>query len=88
MVPDAPPDPSSRVERAELRELIGAFFEELPERHRAAFDLIELQGKTAAEAAELMGIEPVSVRANLFKARRRLRARILEMRPELAGDRR
>ena len=40
----------------------------------------------AADVADLLGIEPVSVRANLFKARRRLRARILEVRPEVAED--
>jgi len=39
------------------------------------------------EIAERLGIEPVSVRAHLFKARRALRARILESHPELVEDR-
>jgi DNA-directed RNA polymerase specialized sigma24 family protein len=39
-----------------------------------------------ARVAALLGIEPVSVRANLFKARRRIRERILEATPEVAED--
>ena len=50
------------------------------------FDLVELQGMTGAEAARLMSIEPVTVRANLFKARRAMRARILERRPDIVED--
>ena len=70
----------------DITDLVKAFFRELPLRQREAFDLVELQGLSSPEAAQRLGIEPVSVRANLFKARKALRARILEARPELAED--
>lgn len=86
LVPEAPEDPSRSVERRELGAILRTFFEELPERQREIFDLVELQGMTAKDVADLLGIEPVSVRASLFKARRWLRARILAARPEVAED--
>ena len=86
LVPADSEDPSRSIERRELGSILQTFFEELPERQKEIFDLVELEGMPATEVAELLGIEPVSVRANLFKARRRLRARILEVRPEVAED--
>ena len=86
LVPAGSEDPAQALERRELRAMLGTFFDELPERQREIFDLVELQGRSAGDVADLLGLEPVSVRAHLFKARRRLRARILERRPELAED--
>ena len=86
LVPTGPEDPMKAVERREVSSLVRLFFAELPDRQREVFDLVELQGLSAAEASEMLGIEPVSVRANLFKARKRLRTRILEARPEVAED--
>ena len=57
-----------------------------PTPEREVFDLGDLQGLTSVEIAERLGIEPVSVRAHLFKARRALRARILEHHAELAEE--
>lgn len=83
----APSEDASRmVERKELRLILDGFFGELPTRQREAFELVELEGLTANEAAELLGVEAVSVRAHLFKARRRLRSLILESRPELTEE--
>jgi RNA polymerase sigma-70 factor (ECF subfamily) len=79
--PSRPEDPHRRVERRDLRRTLELFCAELPSRQRQVFDLVELQGLSSAEAASLLGIEPVSVRANLFKARRRLRALFLESAP-------
>jgi len=84
--PKGAPDPSRRVELDELRDLLQTFFDDLPRRQREVFDLVELQGYSAAEAAEIMSVQAVSIRAHLFKARRRLRERILSERPEVAGD--
>jgi len=86
VLPTPSPDPSRRVEVRELEVTLEAFFNTLPERQRQIFDLVELQGLTASEVAELVGVEPVSVRAHVFKARRALRARILEERPEIAEE--
>lgn len=82
LAPATPARPDQRVERNEMKEVLRVFVEALPDRQRAVFDLVELQGMTAVEAAELLDIEPVSVRAHLFKARRTLRARVLADRPE------
>lgn len=84
-VAEAAPPPGLDQER--LSSLVLAFFRELPERQREVFDLCELQGHPSPEVAEMLGIEPVSVRASLFKARRTIRSRILEEHPELVEDR-
>ncbi len=86
LVPQAANDPAKDAERRELGDMLSVFFEQLPGRQREIFDLVELQGLSGAEASELLGIEPVSVRAHLFKARRRLRRLILPTSPELAED--
>jgi len=86
MTLSAPTGPDRSAEGAELRSALLALFRRLPERQREVVDLVELQGMSASEAAELMGVEPVSVRAHLFKARRTLRSLILSERPELAEE--
>lgn len=86
VAPRRPEDPSMRADRARIATVVRTFFEELPDRQREVFDLAELQGVPAAEIAERLGIEAVSVRAHLFKARRTLRARILMSHPELAEE--
>lgn len=75
-----------QIDRSGLSGMVRSFFEELPLRQREVFDLVELQGLSSPEAAERLGIEPVSVRAHLFKARKALRSRILESSPELAEE--
>lgn len=86
LTPDPPPSPDIAPDQGLLARVIGAFFEELPGRQREIFDLAELQGLSTTEISERLGIEPVSVRASLFKARRTLRSRILQNHPELAEE--
>ena len=86
LLPSAPDDPASATDRSHLGAVLRAYFEELPERQREVFDLADLQGIPSPEIAERLGIEPVSVRANLFRARRTLRARILAEHPELVEE--
>ncbi len=74
-------DPGGRVDRERAAALIHEMFSELPPRQREIFDLIDLQGLTPAEVAERTGMKPVSVRANLFKARSAIRARFLATHP-------
>ena len=66
--------------------LLLSAFHELPSRQREVFDLVELQGVPATEAAEMLGIRATSVRGNLFKARRNLRRRILTVWPDVGED--
>jgi RNA polymerase sigma-70 factor (ECF subfamily) len=74
-------DPGGRVDRERAATLIRDLFSELPPRQREIFDLVDLQGLSPAEAAERTGMKPVSVRANLFKARAAIRARFLATHP-------
>ena len=86
LAPTGTSDPAREAEQRELGEMLSVFFERLPDRQREIFDLVELQGFSGAEVSELLGIEPVSVRAHLFKARKRLRSLILRASPELVED--
>ncbi|MCY4060269.1 MAG: sigma-70 family RNA polymerase sigma factor, partial [Gammaproteobacteria bacterium] len=79
-------NPASDAERGELGDVLRAAFDELPSRQREVFDLVELQGIPATEAAGILGIRPTSVRGNLFKARRNLRRRILTVWPDVEED--
>lgn len=64
-------------------ELVKTFLAELSDRQREAFDLCDLQGYAPSEVSEMLGMEPVTVRSHLFRARKAIRRRILEQYPEL-----
>lgn len=74
-------DPGGRVDRQRAASVIHELFSELPRRQREIFDLVDLQGLSPAEVAERTGMRPVSVRANLFKARRAIRDSLLASHP-------
>ena len=74
-------DPGGRVDRERATALIHEMFSKLPPRQREIFDLIDLQGLTPGEVAERTGMKPTSVRANLFKARKSIRAKFLATHP-------
>lgn len=74
-------DPGGRVDRQRAATIIHELFSELPRRQREIFDLVDLQGLSPAEVAERTGTRPVSVRANLFKARKAIRDSLLATHP-------
>jgi RNA polymerase sigma-70 factor, ECF subfamily len=74
-------DPGGRVDRQRAAAMIRDLFSELPRRQREVFDLVDLQGLSPAEVAERTGLRPVSVRANLFKARKAIRDSLLASHP-------
>ena len=76
--------PTDHVDLERTMTLVDYYFHELPDRQRLIFDLVDLQGYTPIEIAEMLDMEPVTVRANLCKARRAIRTRILRDHPELA----
>ena len=78
--------PAERVAADQAAGLVKAFFRELPDKQREAFDLVELQGLKASEAAVLLGLEASTVRVHLLRARRTIRAKVLEQHPALAED--
>ncbi|MGH7621496.1 MAG: RNA polymerase sigma factor [Gemmatimonadaceae bacterium] len=54
-----------------------SYFDSLPRMQRTVFELADLRGFTPAEIARELGMQQVTVRANLFKARRAIRYRLL-----------
>ena len=74
-------DPGARVDRQRIAAYIRHFFIGLPPRQREVFDLVDLQGHDPAEVAEIIGMKPSTVRANLFKARASIRAHLVAVHP-------
>lgn len=62
-----------------VASLVLRYFDELPPRQRQVFELVDLRGESPIEVARTLGMRPVTVRAHLFKARRAIRARLLEL---------
>lgn len=77
------PDPIQSIHAGRMARAVRDFFETLPPRQREVLELVDHQGMKAVDVAGMLEIEPVSVRASLFKARRTLRSEILERYPEL-----
>jgi RNA polymerase sigma-70 factor (ECF subfamily) len=71
---------------ARLASLVLQYFEALPKRQRSIFEMVDLQGMTPAEVARQLGMEQVTVRAHLFKARRTIRGRMLEQHERLLKE--
>ena len=65
---------------------IRTLFERLPSRQRQIFDLADLQGFTPTEIGEMLGMNPVTVRANLCKARRAIRSQLIERHPKMVEE--
>lgn len=77
-------NPLEQLQTAHVVGQIRTLFERLPTRQRQVFDLADLQGHSPAEIGEMLEMNPVTVRANLCKARRAIRTKILERFPEMA----
>jgi len=70
----APEYPSAheRVERAETSACVQRCLDYLPDSYRAVILLCEAHGLTAAEIAELLGVNVGTIKIRLHRARRRL----------------
>ena len=77
------PDPIHALHAGRMADAVRDFFDALPARQREVMELVDFEGLAAVDVAEMLGIEAVSVRASLFKARRKVRERVLERYPEL-----
>ncbi|HEU0015225.1 MAG TPA: RNA polymerase sigma factor [Longimicrobium sp.] len=76
----------ARLESERTAALVRGFFGDLPPRQRELVDLVDVQGYTAAEAAEMLDLEPATARVHLFRGRRALRERMLAAHPHLFGE--
>jgi RNA polymerase sigma-70 factor (ECF subfamily) len=77
-----PPDPLERAHAAEVVDMVEILLHELPRRQREVFHLADLEGCAIDEIAARLGTSPSTARVHLFHARRAVRTRILERRPE------
>ena len=70
-------DPLDEIEMKRTVGLIRTFLTELPATQREVFDLVDLQGLKPVEAAEVLEMNPNTLRVQLMRARRRMRAEML-----------
>lgn len=76
-------DPIRKLYAGRVAGAVRDFFETLPPRQREVMELVDFEGLAPTEVAEMLDVKPGTVRANLFKARRTIRRRVLERHPEL-----
>ena len=67
------------LDRKRLLEQVRSHFLRLPRRQREIMDLVDFQGFSPGETAEMLGMNGSTVRANLFKARRALREQMVRV---------
>lgn len=67
------PDPEAVARRRELAHVLAAALDALPIEQRVAFVLCEVEERSSAEVAEIVGAPEGTVRTRLFHARRKLR---------------
>ena len=70
-------DPLDDIEMNRTLRLIRTLMRELSMRQREVFDLVDLQGLEPREAAELLEMNPNTLRVHLLRARRRMRSEML-----------
>ena len=70
---EEPVDPDA----ARIAALVLEYFDALPRRQRQIFERADIFGMSPADIARELGMQQVTVRAHLFKARRTIRERML-----------
>lgn len=74
---------ADRADEKQAIDLVKVFLGELSHMQREVFDLVDLQGFKPSEVSRMLGLEPVTIRSHLFRARKAIRKKILERHPEL-----
>jgi RNA polymerase sigma-70 factor (ECF subfamily) len=69
----APADGNDREAATELAGCVSLFVSQLPSPYREAITLVELEGKTAKEAAEMVGISISGMKSRVQRGRAQLR---------------
>jgi RNA polymerase sigma-70 factor (ECF subfamily) len=72
-LPAAEPDEDDRETARELAGCVTVFVAQLPSPYREAITLVELEGKTAKEAAEMVGISVSGMKSRVQRGRAQLR---------------
>jgi len=76
-MPSTDATPDAKAHAREMGELLHAAILSLPENHREVIVLRDVEGLTADEAAEILGIEEGALKSRLHRARMELRQRLL-----------
>jgi RNA polymerase sigma factor (sigma-70 family) len=86
-LPDVPDPHPPRTASAEAADTVRAELARLPDRYRAAVVLCELEGRTIAEAARVLGVAVGTVASRLARGREMLAARLRRrgLAPTVAG---
>jgi RNA polymerase sigma-70 factor (ECF subfamily) len=71
-------DPEQQALRGEMRAVLEASFEAIPQIYRTVFVLREVEGLSTAEAAACLSLGEDAVKTRLFRARALLRRELLE----------
>ena len=71
-----PTNPESELARAEVRKFLEKAIDALPEPFRLTYIMRDVQEMTTREVANLLGINMVTVKTRLFRARRLLRGEL------------
>jgi len=79
-------DPLGRIHAEEVAALADTLLHRLPRRQREVFHLADIEGCTAEEISQRLGMSPITARVHLMHARRTLRAQILDRLPELGEE--
>jgi RNA polymerase sigma-70 factor, ECF subfamily len=75
-LPDWAPDPEELYSGSELRNILRNTLQELSPGLRVVFVLRDVEGLSTEQAAEVLELTPVAVRARLWRARLQLRERL------------
>src|SRR5260370_23042059 len=85
---DEAADPEAAVMAEQFDETVDRALSGLPERFRQVVELVDVNGLTYGEAAEVLGIPEGTVMSRLHRARMRIRARLAAARVAPRGGRR
>jgi RNA polymerase sigma-70 factor (ECF subfamily) len=85
-IPDSTSDRRPSLDEQTVAELVLSCFEALPPKQRLLFERVDLRGESAADVARELGMSPATARVHLFKARRSIRARMMELHEPLVKE--
>ena len=77
--------PSARISEPDLKTRLHAEIDQLPEGYRMVFLLHDVEGYTHEEIGTMLGVQSGTSKAQLFRARARLRDRLADFAPEVSG---
>ena len=77
--------PSARQSEPDLKTRLHAEIDQLPEGYRMVFLLHDVEGYTHEEIGSMLGVQSGTSKAQLFRARARLRDRLADFAPEVSS---